>query len=290
MLVLSQSQLSNVEPVGFILMQILGSFLVFPVWFVGLLACLFSNDYREVRFIGWFYLSVFTVLLVLAGKPYYLLPAYLPLFAIGACVIEKVLVGKRLHWLRIAIPVFLFLGNSGTFAYGLPFLSIQQFEVYAAFMADKFALTEPLRWEDGELHSVRQDYADMLGWKNQVAVVAGIYSGLSVEEQRRCTVLASNYGQAGAIDFYGQQYGLPGVVSFSSSYYLWGARSRSGEILITVGFKPEWLSGYYHDVCHAATITHLHARENNVPVLICRRPYSNRTLQEIWPDMEKYRY
>jgi len=43
----------------------------------------------------------------------------------------------------------------------------------------------------------------MHGWENQAKVVAKVFHGLSAAEQADCIIFAGNFGEAGAIDFYG---------------------------------------------------------------------------------------
>ena len=45
------------------------------------------------------------------------------------------------------------------------------------------------------------------------AQVAQIYRSIPESEKARTVILAGNYGEAGALDFYGGEYGLPRIVS-----------------------------------------------------------------------------
>ena len=55
-------------------------------------------------------------------------------------------------------------------------------------------------------------------------------------------LIAGNYGEAGALDFYGPRYDLPAVVSPAGSYWFFGPGERPGEIVITIGVSPDDLS------------------------------------------------
>jgi hypothetical protein len=57
-----------------------------------------------------------------------------------------------------------------------------------------------LRWEDGKDHSLPQDFADMIGWKELAFKVDQIYT--EINDPIHTLVLCDNYGQAGAINFY----------------------------------------------------------------------------------------
>jgi len=286
---LSRNQLINVEPVGFLLMQLLMSFMAFPVWIIGLYFFLLSSNGKPFRAIGWMYLAILILLLLLSGKAYYLLPAYPMLFAGGAVAIEKYAGHPDASgWLRPALIGFLIIANIGTVPYGVPMLSIQNFEIYAQFLVKHFGLAEPLRWDDGRLHRIPQDYSDMLGWENQAATVAQVYHRLLPAEQAKCAILASNYGEAGAIDFYANKYRLPAAIAYNGSYYLWGPGDAGSDILITLGIDREDLLPYFTSVETAAVSTHEYARETGVPVNVCRQ--SNITLSAVWPRLAGERY
>jgi hypothetical protein len=75
----------------------------------------------------------------------------------------------------------------------------------------------------------------MLGWERQVAAVAGVYHGLSNEERRQAVIVAGNYGEAGAIDFFGPRLGLPPAVSPAGSYWFFGPGTRPGAVVVAIG-------------------------------------------------------
>ena len=116
-----------------------------------------------------------------------------------------------------------------------PVLSIEHYMAYSRALG--------LRPPDAERNATAelpQDFADMFGWNEMVATVAGVYRSLSPEDQRKTGIFALNYGEAGAIDFLGPRHGLPlKAISPHNSYYLWGPRDISGEILIVIGGKRE---------------------------------------------------
>ena len=84
-----------------------------------------------------------------------------------------------------------------------------------------------------------QIYADMYGWKEMAEAVAGAYNKLSPEDKQRCAIFGQNYGQAGAIDFFGAKMGLPNAISGHQSYFYWGPRNYTGECMIVMDDSPD---------------------------------------------------
>ena len=85
-----------------------------------------------------------------------------------------------------------------------------------------------LRWEDGKDHSLPQDYADMLGWKELALKVDTIYSKLP--NKANTLIICDNYGQAGAINYYTQLK----AVSFNADYIDWFDLTKNYQNLIRV--------------------------------------------------------
>lgn len=258
------------------------------IWLPGI-AFFFSKAGRPYRLLGRIFLVIFLIMLLLKGKAYYLSPAFPVLFAGGAVLLERFIQGRGRYWLKPVLVTLLLLQEIWTAPYGLPILPRESLESYVQFMAEYAGLDAPLRTNRGELGRLPQDYADMFGWPEQVEIVAGIYHSLSEAEREKCVLLAGNYGEAGAIDFYGPRRGLPGAVSIHSSYYLWGPGEKPGEIAIAIGLPLEALTTYYRSVRRQAVIKHEYAveEENNVPVYLCRG--QKMSLQEAWPELRKWR-
>jgi hypothetical protein len=134
-----------------------------------------------------------------------------------------------------------------------------------------------------------QFFADRFGWPELVAAVADVYNGLTPQERARCVILASNYGEAGALDFFGRRYGLPRAVSGHNNYYLWGPGTRVAEVLIAVNVPRDDLKRLFSDVQQAATTPdHPYAMpdETGLPIFVCRKPIVS--LQEAWPRFKNY--
>ena len=103
---------------------------------------------------------------------------------------------------------------------------------------------------------------------------------------RAAAILTGNYGEAGAIDYYGPRLGLPKAISGHNSYFYWGRRNYSGECVILFGDNAETTKKLFGDVQQVATITNPYAMpgEQNLPVYLCRKPSA--PLAELWPHFK----
>jgi hypothetical protein len=132
-----------------------------------------------------------------------------------------------------------------------------------------------------------QYYSDQFGWEEMTAAVARVYSSLTPEERRQACIGAGNYGEAGAIDFFGPKYGLPNAVSGHQNYFLWGPRNCTGKVLILLGDRPEDWNGRCDRVDIAAQLYHPYAiKFENKPVLVCHGLKVD--LQQIWPSLKDW--
>ncbi len=254
-----------------------------PICLAGLWYFLRSRQGAPYRFLGWTYVFILAQFLILRGRIYYLAPAYPMLFAAGAVAIEAWIGEAGRQWIKKAILVPLVMGGMVAAPLALPILPINAAAAYARFWDVERVQVE--REPSGKLP---QMYADMMGWRHQVRVVAGVFRSLPVAERSQVAILAKNYGQAGAIDYFGPAAGLPRAISGHNNYYLWGPRQYDGQVVIAVGMPIGDLKPIFGQIDLAATIVNGYAipEENNLPVYICRRP--KMTLRQAWPRLKFY--
>lgn len=257
--------------------------LALPVWLGGLAWLLFAREGRPFRFLGWCYLIVLAVFLFLDGKSYYVLPAYPLILAAGAVAIERFARAENRRWIRTVLPATIVAGGLVMAPFGVPLLPINAFLRYERIVpAGKIAKTE----RDAESVKIPQLYADMFGWRNIATTVSQVYDSLPPSERADCGILAGNYGEAGAIDFYGPALGLPAALSGHNSYYDWGPRDYSGSCMIVFGERSDRYIKLFGDVRVAAVIKTAHAmpNERSIPVYVCHKPVA--PLRELWPHFK----
>ncbi len=257
--------------------------LTLPIWFAGLWHYFFSKSGRPYRLLGWIYVSVLALFLLGRAKPYYLAPAYFMLFAGGAILIESFLGRPRLNWLKPAYIALLLAGGAIAAPFTLPVLPVETYLKYQDFFH-----FQPPKEEKGKYDRLPQQYADRFGWEEMVQTVARVYDSLSPEERAKCVIGASNYGEAGAIDFLGKRYGLPKAISSENNYWIWGPGDKPGEILLVVGGDRKEYEEAYEQVEVVATVNNKYARSNetNLSIYLCRLPRI--TLQQLWPRIKNF--
>jgi hypothetical protein len=254
-----------------------------PICVAGLWFFLVSRRGEAWRFLGWTYVFLLAEFLVMRGRIYYLAPIYPMLFAAGAVAIEMWIEISGRNWIKYAVLAPLVVGGLIAAPLALPILPLEAEAAYA-----KFWDVDHVKVEKSPSGKLPQMYADMMGWPEQAQVVAGVFHSLAPSEQSRVAILAKNYGQAGAIDYFGPALGLPHAISGHNNYYLWGPQQYTGELVIAVGMPLEDLKPLFDDIQVAATIQNEYAipEENNLPVYICRKP--KMSLQQAWPSLKFY--
>ncbi len=208
-------------PIPFVIQQamMLNPFTA-PLWIAGLI-WLFTR--REYRFLAWTYVILLVLFIRLEAKDYYLAPIYPALFAAGAVVVTK----KRVA--AIAVGALIVIGCLISAPLALPILPPEKYLAYQRALGVK-----PSQTEVSHTAEMPQIFADQFGWEEMVRRVARYYHSLPAEERKKTAIYTNNYGQAGAIDFYGPKYGLPNAISGHQNYFLWGPRGYTGESVILI--------------------------------------------------------
>jgi hypothetical protein len=277
-------------PLGFLLQQLLAvNPVLAPVWLGGLFALLFSKSLRPYRLLGWSYLVTYTAFFVLHGKNYYLTPIYPMLMAAGTVVFERWLDRPdrtpRLQWLKPVVVVILVAVGIHIAPVVIPVFSPEHFLVYAKTLPFKLPVSE----YSHAGAALPQWYADQFGWKEIADEAEIAWNRIPMEERADCAIFGQDYGQAGAIDFFGRAHGLPGAISGDRTYFLWGPRGYSGKCMIILGDRKERLQELFDQVDFVGlSADNKWALETNISVNICRRPKFG-TLSQLWPQLKHWR-
>ena len=120
-----------------------------------------------------------------------------------------------------------------------------------------------------------------------VEKIAKVYNSLPPEDRAKTAIFSNGWGEAAAVDFYGPKYGLPPAISGHNSYWLWGPRKYTGEIMIILRSSDEDTNGHFSSVEDMGLVEHPYSRRDEwFHIWLCRGPRFN--LQEVWPKLKHY--
>jgi len=259
-------------PLAFVKEQILANGpALFPVWLAGLAWFLWE---RRWRVLGATFLVFFVVMEVAHSKDYYLFPIYPMMFAGGAVALERWL-RARARWMSVAVVAVLVLASLPLVPLFTWMLPPERVLAYQETIGIK-----PPKAEAHMQSLLMQPIADQFGWEEMVYEVADIYSSLPPEERAQTGILTGNYGEAGAIDQFGPQYGLPHAWSRHQNYWFWGPPTEHYENLIFLEFDLDTV----RDNCTSYQAFPHYNRfgmgEENTPIYLCRGATFD--LRKVW--------
>jgi hypothetical protein len=227
------------------------------------------------------FLVTLLVFLVQRSKPYYMMPAYPVLLVAGAVAVER-----WRPWTRAGGRVALFaLAALGTalVPLTLPVLPPERVQAYMRAIG--------VEVESGERHekgALPQHFADMFGWETLADDVARVVGTLTPAERATARIYAQNYGEAGALDYYGPARGLPPVISGHNAYWHWGPGPDNGGAVIIVGGAAADHREVFRDVTERGqtTCTLCMPYEQDLPIFVARG--LKRPLREVWPAVKHF--
>jgi hypothetical protein len=280
---LKETQLVNVKRANILIDQLLMFTFGSVVWVSGLIWLLAKRRSGRFRVFGLIYLAVLLIFLFLKGKSYYMAGLYPFMFAAGGVFLEEIFRTKG--W-RITVVFLIVLLSVPTIPGGVPVMPADKLAELFTKMPPRMGAEALLRWEDGRMHSLPQDYADMLGWNELGHIV--IRACDTITDKARIMIYGDNYGQAGAIDHCGRCHDLPGAVSFSDSYLFWAPDSIPGNKDMFFYVNNELgddIDSLFVRIDSIGSITNPLAREWGTTVYLCRSPRSD--FREFWSSRVK---
>lgn len=242
---------------------------------------LFSQRGRRFAVLGFGFVAVLGLMMILKGKFYYVAPVYPVIFAAGAVYFEHLTEHRRLRWIRPAYAALMLAVGALIAPTIIPILPVETFIAYSK----RLGITQQ-KFENQPQSELPQIFADMCGWEERVRIVATYFHSLTPEEQKVTAIGAPDYGQAGAIDFFGPKYGLPKAISGNNNYWIWGPRNYTGQSLILMNEgSPE----KYDTLCNSLTLvarpSDPYSRPDaNRPIYHCRGLKLD--LQKLWPRLK----
>jgi hypothetical protein len=236
----------------------------------GLIFLLSDKRIQKFRFLGFLALFIIIGLMILKGKSYYTLGVFPFLIVSGAVAYEKWIRRTRV---RVIFPIILVLITIPVIPFGLPVFKVEGLVKYFQEINKKSGNNMGQRFEDGSIHSLPQDYADMLGWQELTFIANKAYQ--MIDDKKAGFIYCENYGQAGAITIIGKKYGLPEAVSFSESFKYWVPQQFDPDItsMVYINNEPgEDVKTFFRKISKVGSITDPDAREYGTSVYLCQEP------------------
>jgi 4-amino-4-deoxy-L-arabinose transferase-like glycosyltransferase len=239
-----------------------------PVWIAGLMRLIRDPRLRWCRAVGMAYPVLAVVFMATGGKPYYLAGMFPVLLAAGAESAIRWL-GREQVRLRRGLTVAAFALSIAVLPITLPVLPVSVVH-------------------NTPIVALNYDAGETIGWPTFVHEIASAYRSLPPSQRASTTVLASNYGEAGAVDRFGPADGLPRAYSGHMSFWYWGPPPASATSAIVVGYERSQLN-----FCGSVRLaTQLNNREQvgddeqGAPVWICQDLRAS--WRDIWPSQRSF--
>jgi hypothetical protein len=256
-----------------------------PIWIVGLVSLLARNT--PARFLGFTYVLLIAMMIVLHGKHYYPGDVYPIVIAAGGVQIAAWTKGRIV--LESALAVAMVAAGCFFLPFSLPVLSEQAMVDYTVFVGRALHVSKgTMATEHHQNAALPTDWADMHGWPQLEQTVARIYQSLPPDQRAQAAIVANNYGEAAAIDFFGKSDGLPPALSGHNNYWLWGPRGFSGAVVIDVNGDCGASEHLYRDARLAARSNPpwVISYERDIPIMVCTQPRKN--FSTLWPSLKDY--
>jgi hypothetical protein len=190
-----------------------------------------------------------------------------------------------LQWLKPTIAVILLASGAHLAPVVVPIFSPEKFIAYTRTLPFKLPVTE----HSHAGFALPQWYFDQFGWKEIADAAEVTWKQIPADERNDCGIFAQDYGQAGAIDFFGRKHGLPAAMSGDRTYFLWGPHGYSGNCMIVLDDRKDVLERYWeHVTLVTVSAENVYAGEREIPVFLCKgKKFYSWT--NVWPKLKRWR-
>jgi hypothetical protein len=214
------------------------------------------------------------------SKVYYIAPIFPLLLSSGAVIIERFSQNHRIFWPKWILASTIIISGLVLMPLATPLLPVEQFVRYSKALG----LWNLLRMEKGEGDTLPLHFVHRFGWEELADSVGAVYNTLPQGDREKCAILASYYGSAGAIDHFGLKHGLPDAICGRNSYWMWGTRDYSGEVVLAVGYSTRFLRRFFDSVEQVAHYKSQYAFDETI--YLCKKPKFS--LREMWLHFKSF--
>jgi 4-amino-4-deoxy-L-arabinose transferase-like glycosyltransferase len=220
-----------------------------PVWVAGFMVL--WRD-RRCRAVALAYPVLAVLVLVVGGKPYYTMPLLVLLVAAGAAPTWRWASGHR-GWASVIGAV----GVIMSVVIALPVLAASAL---------------------GPVLAINAEQGEQVGWHELTISVARAWRQAGPD----AVIFTRNYGQAGAVERYGPELGLPQPYSGHMSYWDWGPPPDSADgNVVVVGVRHPIFTGCRVIVVHLAIVEN---EEDGTEIAVCNPV----VWSQVWPSLRRF--
>lgn len=267
---LERTQLVNVDRSAFLIEQVVMPGVTSILTIAGLIYLFINKNAWKFRFLGLVIISLIITLMLLRGKSYYTQGIFPFLIAAGAVSWENML---RKAWSRVFLVLLMIVLTLPILPIGIPVFKTEKLVSYFRNIRTNYGMDFVCRFEDNSIHSLPQDYADMLGWEELTEIADKAWQ--MIPDRSASFIYCENYGQAGAITIIGKKYGLPEAISFNESFRYWIPEKFDPDITSMVYINDEMgddVRQGFRRITKVGSITNPDARELGTTVWLCEDP------------------
>jgi hypothetical protein len=257
--------------------------LTFPLLITGIIALMFPNGKPYRLFLIAYAFLLMVIITAQSSRPDRIASIYTFFVAYGAVAVEQYLKSFWLRFAQISVATMMIIGGIILFPFFCPILPPPTLKTYVSGLGLNFDIEEGKKGEP-----IPQWLADRIGWRELSAEVAQVYQSLPDNERLDAVIVSTNYGEAGALEIYGAEFGLPKVYCTHNSFHSWGPPPNTVKTYIGVyidvdDVKQKFKSVEQVSVYHCMDCT---KPQRNIPIYILREP--NFSIEKEWINFKNY--
>lgn len=237
--------------------------LFIPVWVAGIVRLLRDPESRWARSMVVTYGLLVVAVVAAGGKAYYVLPLLLVLTAAGTEPVVRAIPSTRTLVAAVGVAAAV------SVAVTLPVLPPSTL---------------------GPVNAMNAEQGEQVGWPELAETVAESWALIPAEQRADAVIFTINYGQAGALERYGPEWGLPTPYSGHMAYSDWAVPpdDATGPVLVVADRESRTAETYFTDCEIVAMNDNGHGLANDerdTVVRLCRgtvAPWST-----LWPQLRR---
>ncbi|WP_353648922.1 glycosyltransferase family 39 protein [Nakamurella sp. A5-74] len=227
-----------------------------PIWVAGLVALARRPDWRPLRSLVVALLVVVALTVIGGAQVYYPLGLLAVVFAIGAVPTADWIHRGRGRVRRVLVTTAVALDVVVCSVISLPVLPLSV--VGSTPVLD-----------------INQTVGDQIGWPTYVAQIRSVIDSLSPADRAGAVIIATNYGEAGALDRFGPASALPPILSGHNALADQSAVPASVTVAVVVGEQVR-TAGTVFESCRTVAVldngVDADNEEQDQPIALCRNP------------------